>query len=107
MKTNELKPCPCCKEDPVRVPWEHLCGCVNEDCILWDRHFAIEEWNIRPIEDELMEKWLELRDHHLFEVEHLNKAIEQLKKENEELMGRISDLEIELEEAQLDAYEPQ
>ena len=64
---SELKPCPFCGK-PADDRYNRLAKCSNEQCLMnyWigdDGDFYIrEDWNTRPIEDDLRKRIAELRE---------------------------------------------
>lgn len=72
MSENELRPCPFCGE-PADDRYNRLAKCSNKQCLMnyWiedDADFYIrDDWNTRPIEDELRA-----------EIERLKVRIEEL-----------------------------
>ena len=69
--SEELRPCPFCGEEPVQSG--NFVACGNENCPTCDNYWTdpqiltIEQWNTRPIEDELRA-----------EIERLKVRIEEL-----------------------------
>jgi hypothetical protein len=60
--SEELKPCSGCGGKPVYCDVTgrqtfgtpaNFCGCLNDDCPLFDIVFAVNAWNTRPVEDAL------------------------------------------------------
>lgn len=59
----ELKPCPFCGQAPIVVTKEYKLSqtimaenditCDNDSCIMWPRFYTLDDWNTRPIEDQL------------------------------------------------------
>ena len=63
---SELKPCPFCGE-PADDRYNRLAKCSNKSCLMnhWvdDEDFFIDDdWNTRPIEDELRARIAELEE---------------------------------------------
>jgi ribosomal protein S27AE len=55
--SDELKLCPLCGNiAEIMANHEKPVSCSNRDCSLWAALSTVEEWNTRPIEDELREK---------------------------------------------------
>ena len=72
--SEELRPCPFCGEMPKVNDWtvkgitDKRCFCDNEKCPVYlSKTIAIDDWNTRPIEDELRA-----------EIERLKVRIEEL-----------------------------
>ena len=65
-KTEELRPCPFCGTLPQANTWtlhgisETRYFCPNPECPLSVRTVTLEEWQTRPIEDELRKRIAEL-----------------------------------------------
>ena len=65
MSENELRPCPFCGE-PADDRYNRLAKCSNKQCLMnyWiedDADFYIrDDWNTRPIEDDLRKRIAEL-----------------------------------------------
>ena len=67
MSENELRPCPFCGE-PADDRYNRLAKCSNKQCLMnyWiedDADFYIrDDWNTRPIEDDLRKRIAELEE---------------------------------------------
>lgn len=48
---DDAKRCPFCGKEPHI--FSKLCNCENSECAIYEITFTIEQWNKRPIEDEL------------------------------------------------------
>ena len=79
--SEELKPCPFCGGMPKVNDWtlkgitDKRCFCDNEKCPVYlSKTIAIDDWNARPIEDDLRKRIAELEE----QVWDLNLANEKL-----------------------------
>ena len=88
---SELKLCSYCKSVPQANTWtlhgitETRYFCPNPDCPHSVRTVRLEQWNTRPIEDELQKR--------IDKIKEVNKVLEDiceiLRKENKRLFSKV------------------
>lgn len=70
---DELKPCPFCGSDELRISKDKIVRCINDECgfsySLWETF-----WNTRPIEDALQQRVEELET-------NIREAVEEIELE--------------------------
>ena len=94
-QSTNLKPCPFCGEMPKVNTWtmhgitESRCFCDNEKCPVYlSKTIAIDDWNIRPIEDALRAEL----EKHTAELHYANTACMEMKHELDRLNAELLEL---------------
>ena len=99
---SELKLCSYCKSVPQGNTWtlygitETRYFCPNPDCPHSIRTVTLEEWQTRPIEDELRARIAELEREVTVRKEHATKLLENIEKLDaigQRQFSRIAELE--------------